>query len=608
MTARTRHRLRRELSAFASAGPRTRTVIVTGPEGAGVTHTLDLLHADLLVAGMHVVVMDDVHELDDAALLDLDARLAAHPGTRVLLGGRQISDEARAVLARHGDVRLVPLPALDVRDVREMVAELGIPQMSHRAWLVSAHAEGMPRRVLDLAFDELDLSYGAGEDPSLTGAGWVASCARRLDAAMRDDADARDALLTAAHDEASPEAHALLADVALLDHDLDAATRHAAAAVEFAEDDVTRHWAQALLAAARGFGNDASALLDLRTLAGVAERDGYIVCASAIQLLTAQVSCVLADVATTRRAAVRSIELADAVGAIALAASARVVLVDMLLAGGEAGEASAYAEDLELLAEARGWETLVNVALTSRSRAELALGRPEDAAIAADRALERALSSGSARFVAIESAVLSARAHAATGSVDVALAVIDRITTTDGDAVDVDFWLDLEAIRILGATPAAQPAELSRRIAAFASYPTDGHGGALEAAHAEVAAWKAFASGAHVDAGRRIARARELWAIAECHDELLVTECIVEAAAHAAIELEAAAAPQEDPAAFDVLTKREREIARYVAGGMTNPEIAAELHLSARTVEHHVGSILRKLELTSRRALVRGQL
>ncbi|MCW2961472.1 MAG: DNA-binding response regulator [Thermoleophilia bacterium] len=66
------------------------------------------------------------------------------------------------------------------------------------------------------------------------------------------------------------------------------------------------------------------------------------------------------------------------------------------------------------------------------------------------------------------------------------------------------------------------------------------------------------------------------------------------------------APPSRDPDAFIALTRREREVARYVAAGLTNPEIAAELVLSARTVEHHVGSILRKLELSSRRALVRG--
>jgi DNA-binding CsgD family transcriptional regulator len=49
-----------------------------------------------------------------------------------------------------------------------------------------------------------------------------------------------------------------------------------------------------------------------------------------------------------------------------------------------------------------------------------------------------------------------------------------------------------------------------------------------------------------------------------------------------------------------VLTAREQEVARLVAAGQTNAEIAASLYLSSRTVERHVGNILSKLGLRSR--------
>jgi DNA-binding NarL/FixJ family response regulator len=49
-----------------------------------------------------------------------------------------------------------------------------------------------------------------------------------------------------------------------------------------------------------------------------------------------------------------------------------------------------------------------------------------------------------------------------------------------------------------------------------------------------------------------------------------------------------------------VLTAREEEIAQLVAAGQTNPEIAAELYLSPRTVERHIGNILTKLGYRSR--------
>ena len=54
-----------------------------------------------------------------------------------------------------------------------------------------------------------------------------------------------------------------------------------------------------------------------------------------------------------------------------------------------------------------------------------------------------------------------------------------------------------------------------------------------------------------------------------------------------------------DPAG---LTAREREILSLIARGHTNPDIARSLHLSQRTVAHHVSAILRKLGARTRTA------
>jgi DNA-binding NarL/FixJ family response regulator len=53
------------------------------------------------------------------------------------------------------------------------------------------------------------------------------------------------------------------------------------------------------------------------------------------------------------------------------------------------------------------------------------------------------------------------------------------------------------------------------------------------------------------------------------------------------------------------LTPREREVAALVGDGHTNAQIAAQLHLSERTVEKHVSSVLGKLGLPSRTGVVR---
>ncbi|WP_330186163.1 LuxR C-terminal-related transcriptional regulator [Dactylosporangium sp. AC04546] len=53
------------------------------------------------------------------------------------------------------------------------------------------------------------------------------------------------------------------------------------------------------------------------------------------------------------------------------------------------------------------------------------------------------------------------------------------------------------------------------------------------------------------------------------------------------------------------MTERERDVLRLVAGHLTNLEIAARLSVSVRTVESHVSSLIRKLEVSDRRGLAR---
>ena len=64
------------------------------------------------------------------------------------------------------------------------------------------------------------------------------------------------------------------------------------------------------------------------------------------------------------------------------------------------------------------------------------------------------------------------------------------------------------------------------------------------------------------------------------------------------------AAPERQPPPVgeraERLTPREQEIAILVARGFTNRQIASELFISERTVDHHVSNILKKLDVSSR--------
>ena len=56
---------------------------------------------------------------------------------------------------------------------------------------------------------------------------------------------------------------------------------------------------------------------------------------------------------------------------------------------------------------------------------------------------------------------------------------------------------------------------------------------------------------------------------------------------------------------LDLLSRREREVLRYIARGYAYKEVAHELHISVKTVETHVSAVLRKLQLSSRYELTR---
>ena len=78
------------------------------------------------------------------------------------------------------------------------------------------------------------------------------------------------------------------------------------------------------------------------------------------------------------------------------------------------------------------------------------------------------------------------------------------------------------------------------------------------------------------------------------------------ASTHAAMSrLPVAALPPDDTAGapadrLSVLTKRELEVARAVASGSSNKEIARQLDITERTVKAHVGAVFQKLGVRDR--------
>jgi DNA-binding NarL/FixJ family response regulator len=65
-------------------------------------------------------------------------------------------------------------------------------------------------------------------------------------------------------------------------------------------------------------------------------------------------------------------------------------------------------------------------------------------------------------------------------------------------------------------------------------------------------------------------------------------------------EFSAPEAPRARDPSLEALTPREREVLHHLARGYSYKRIGQRLEISPRTVESHVGAVLRKLQLTSR--------
>ena len=73
-----------------------------------------------------------------------------------------------------------------------------------------------------------------------------------------------------------------------------------------------------------------------------------------------------------------------------------------------------------------------------------------------------------------------------------------------------------------------------------------------------------------------------------------------EARARSELRASGETARKRDPSTRDQLTPQELQISRLVASGKTNPEVAAQLYFSPRTIDYHLRKVFTKLEIASR--------
>jgi DNA-binding CsgD family transcriptional regulator len=298
-------------------------------------------------------------------------------------------------------------------------------------------------------------------------------------------------------------------------------------------------------------------------------------------------------------------QLAAETGQPNLACQHRALLAQVAAARGAAEQARRLAADVLAESAGRGLRGTAAIARTALVQVELAAGRPDEALTHLEKLWSPATVRGLARHVIpdlVEAAVRSGRDSLAAERLPAYL------TWASG-----------------AGTPEAHA--LAARCRALLADPADADELFAEALrwHAETdrpleTARTALLYGEHLRRTRRRVVAREqlrsaldtftsigagLWA-ARAEAELRATgESVRSRASESSPSAVTSRSAAASPSAAASLTAQELQVARLVSEGLTNRDVAAQLFISPRTVDHHLRGVYRKLGISTRTELAR---
>ncbi|MEV0960631.1 helix-turn-helix transcriptional regulator, partial [Streptomyces sp. NPDC049951] len=303
--------------------------------------------------------------------------------------------------------------------------------------------------------------------------------------------------------------------------------------------------------------------------------------------------------ARARAHALEGLHAARRTGQRNSAAHLHAVLALAASVEGPAEACAAHADAALTGAGPHGLAQAATLATWAVARADLAAGRPGEAAARLGPLVRPGPGTGhfATRMLAVpcyvEAVVLSGRAHEAGGELAVAVQEFTLWTTR---TTDPQVPAQLARCRALLA-PAEEAA--ARYEEALAHH--DRAGGDFERARTRLLQGQLL---------RRLRRTRE--ARGPLRDALVAFErCSARAwAGRAAGELRAAgeavdARDRSGPGPLAALTPQQQRIARCVAEGATNREVAVRLSVSPRTVDHHLRNVFAALGVRSRTELAR---
>lgn len=519
--------------------------------------------------------LDHISELVDASLLT-----RADRGDETRFGWlRVVRDFAAARLAESGDAAAVAATHAAWAVTTATAARRLLPTPNQADGLESfdAHSEEFLRAIRWSMANESPPT-AAGELVGLQRFYWQIRGRVHSGGALAES-------LLADSDELSPAARSLAAavagDAATARGDLEAAlgwAREAAAAADLVPDDagLAAETLTGLARAARNLGDFETALDATRRVVTIAEGMGVTRSASISRCNLATLLAHCGDVKEAREILVHVLADPDS----GLTAVDHVVtcgsLCDVLLMAGDHIGVVEHAGRGLATARAIGDQVGLLELSNSRSLAHRHLGDQAAALADADEARRIAEEIGDSRAQAI---ALSNRAWALDSHERPAVALhawSDALRATGRDATLVDRGALVGQLAVRGA--GLLPDDITAALLAFA----------------EAAAPRTRAARAEV--GGRLGPRRTAAAVA--HGTGLTLDQAVDLAIRSADSV----ANDATPADRGGLTRRELDVVRLIARGLTDKEIATDLGCSPRTVATHVGHILAKLTVPTRTA------
>ncbi|GIF50566.1 hypothetical protein Afe04nite_51050 [Asanoa ferruginea] len=332
-------------------------------------------------------------------------------------------------------------------------------------------------------------------------------------------------------------------------------------------------------------GDDAAAHRTLERAAELARSSGAVALLPRVLELRTFVEYWMGSYEAAAASAREGLEVARACGQHAAAGNLVGLLALLAALRGDAPECMRWMRELRSGSHASRPRALVQWALAVL---DLVAGRSADA-------LRRLVTMADATvLIQMTAAPYLVEAAAGAGdpaAADAAAAVFDRWAAATGDPTRRALAARCRAL----LAPRGSEAALAEFEQALRLHPADG--GDFERARTELLLGRDLRRARHPrDARPHLHRAAEGFALVD----------MPVWAAQATTELRAAGEACDLPAPPGLsLTAQQQRIAQLVAGGATNREVAAQLFLSTRTVDHHLRNIFSRLGVRSRTELAR---